>query len=32
MGAYVARQPEPAKGYAGVLWVLLNAQEFVLIH
>ncbi|MBL8792355.1 MAG: DUF1553 domain-containing protein [Planctomycetia bacterium] len=30
--AYLARQPDAAKGYAGVLWILVNAQEFVLNH
>jgi hypothetical protein len=32
MRAYVARQNDPAQGYAGVLWALLNCAEFVSNH
>jgi hypothetical protein len=28
LGQYVAQQTDPAKGYAGVLWALLNSAEF----
>ncbi len=28
MARYVAKQGDPAKGYAGVLWALLNSAEF----
>jgi hypothetical protein len=29
---YVSRHQDPAKGYAGVLWALLNSAEFVSNH
>jgi len=32
MTAYVSKHQEPAKGYAGVLWALLNSAEFVSNH
>ena len=30
--AYVARRPDRRQGYAGVQWILLNTEEFVLIR
>jgi hypothetical protein len=32
MLAFVATQDDPAEGYAGVLWALLNSAEFVSNH
>jgi hypothetical protein len=32
MLAYVGRQGDPQKGYAGVMWALLNSAEFVSNH
>ncbi|MCE9568016.1 MAG: PSD1 and planctomycete cytochrome C domain-containing protein [Planctomycetes bacterium] len=32
MTAYLAKRTDPAIGYAGVLWILLNSPEFVLIR
>jgi hypothetical protein len=32
MTNYVARRGSPAQGYAGVLWILINTEEFVLIR
>lgn len=32
MTAYVQRQSDPVKGYAGVFWALLNSAEFVSNH
>src|SRR5205807_2636933 len=29
IAAFVAKYPEPAKGYSGALWALLNGAEFV---
>lgn len=29
---YLQRTGEPAKGYAGVLWMLVNRSEFMLIR
>jgi hypothetical protein len=30
MADFLAKRPDPADGYAGVLWILLNTPEFVL--
>ena len=32
MLAYVQKQSDPAKGYAGIVWVLINLPEFGLIR
>jgi hypothetical protein len=32
MSTYLARRADPAQGYAGVLWILLNSGEFILNH
>lgn len=32
MTSYLARRPDAAAGYAGVLWILCNTNEFVLNH
>jgi hypothetical protein len=32
MSDYVAKRDSPERGYAGVLWILLNSGEFVLNH
>lgn len=29
---FVAAQQEHARGYAGVLWILVNTPEFILVH
>ncbi|WP_439630399.1 DUF1549 domain-containing protein [Gemmata sp.] len=31
LAEYAAKRPDPAAGYSGVLWVLLNSPEFVLV-
>ena len=32
MARYLARKATPEEGYSGVLWILLNSGEFVLIR
>lgn len=32
LSAYIARQPDAARGYTGAVWILLNTQEFVLVR
>ncbi|MBL8793790.1 MAG: DUF1553 domain-containing protein [Planctomycetia bacterium] len=32
LGAYVAKQADPKKGYDGVMWILLNSAEFMCIR
>jgi hypothetical protein len=32
MSGYLARRQDTEKGYAGILWILLNSNEFVLNH
>jgi hypothetical protein len=32
LGAFIGRHPDPAKGYAAALWVLLHSAEFFTNH
>jgi hypothetical protein len=32
MTDYLARRPDRRQGYAGILWMLVNTEEFVLVR
>ena len=32
MTSFVAKHPDPVKGYSAALWVLLNSAEFLMNH